>query len=187
MKQDKKSKTCNFTVELEFDTTDHRSVLDGIRWSIVFGGENEHVLENPDVEVLFSAYPFPMGTPSNLLPNSNDTEIVILTGSVSGEADGPDWYTIADKRVRESGLTHVTVRLDSRDVVDFCDSVVMEMAKSGECRVAEFQLRGKTIAEFVSSGDSLWEYFFDTAAYADWIGKREAVCGKKELFLVISI
>lgn len=180
MERDKKTQTGNITVELEFDTTDHRSVLEGIQWCVLLGEDSGHIIVNPDVEVLFSATPLLEGATSDLRQNPDDTELVILTGSVSGEADGPDWYTIADKRVRESGLTHVTVRLDSRDVVDFCDSVVMEMAKSGECRVAEFQLRGKTIAEFVSSGDSLWEYFFDTAAYADWIGKREAVYGKKE-------
>lgn len=172
MERDKKTQTGNITVELEFDTTDHRSVLEGIQWCVLLGEDSGHILVNPDVEVLFSATPLLEGATSDLRQNPDNTELVILTGSVSGEADGTDWYTIADKRGRESGLTTVTVRLDSRDVVDFCDAVATEMAKSGECRVAEFRLGGEIVANFVSSGDNLWEYVFDSSMYSDLTGKK---------------
>lgn len=181
MRKDQETMNGNITVELELDTIDHHSVLEGIKWGIVLDEEKEYILENPDVEALFSSTPLPESASSNLhlnpvdtmvIPASQPNELVILTGSVSGEADGDDWYTLADSKVRKSGLTPVTVRLKAQDIVDFCDNVVMEMAKKGECRVAEFRLRGETLAIFVSSGESLWDYFFDSALYSHLTGKR---------------
>lgn len=165
------------SVELEFSTP---PALDNVKWHIIAGknGDRLRVIEDPDVEMLFagenagllfSVYP----TAEHLMEPA-EVELTVRTAYVKGGTGKSDWNTLA-RDIKESGV-RMTARilLHQDEVVTFCDAVSSVMARHGECRCAEFQLGDGIIADYVSSGDNLWEYNFYTSVYSRYLTERQS-------------
>ena len=153
-------------IEILFDANSSRE-LGEVRWSILVGkeGDRVRVIDRPEVEMLFAGVNagllFSVYPTAERLREPNEVELTVRTAFIKGEADGPDWSNLTQK-IKASGMNMTTrVLLRSDEVVDFCDAASLELARRGECRWVEFLLDDKVIANYLSSGDKLWEYNYD--------------------------
>ena len=165
------------SVELEFSTP---PALDDVNWHIIVGknGDRLSVIEDADVEMLFArenaGLLYSMYSTVEHLMEPDEVELTVCTAYVKGENDKSDWSALATD-IKESGMrmtARVLLRLD--EVVTFCDAISSVMARQGECRCAEFMLGDEIIADYVSSGDNLWEYYFCDSAYSSYLTAHQS-------------
>ena len=152
-------------LEVLFDSNPPREI-DEVRWNILVGkeGDQVRVINRPDVEMLFAGVDggllFAVYPAEDRLREPYEVELTVRAAYIKGEADGPDWNTLAQE-IKASGRNMTTrVLLHTDEVEDFCDAASLEMARRGECRWVEFLLGDKVIANFLSSGERLWEYHY---------------------------
>lgn len=164
-------------VEIEFSTP---PALDDIKWHIIAhkNGDRIRVIEATDMEMLFAGEKagllFSVYPTAEHLMEPDEVELTVRTAYVKGGTGKSDWNTLA-RDIKESGV-RMTARilLHQDEVVTFCDAVSSVMARHGECRCAEFQLGDGIIADYVSSGDNLWEYNFYTSVYSRYLTERQS-------------
>jgi hypothetical protein len=168
--------TNNFVVDIDFNFNEPPK-LEEIQWSILVGKENDRVriIEHPDREMLFpgvnagllySVYPT-----AKRYKNPNEVELTVRAAYAKGKAAELDWNSIPEWIKATGTITTTRVLVDLDKVVDFCDAISLELSRRGECRLVEFLLGDKMIADYISSGEREWLYIFYSQEFDVYMNK----------------